>query len=46
MFPAVHRVCICVQWYENRECKFQLVQKFLGKLFSTELPFSPYNVVA
>eukprot|EP01130_Rhizamoeba_saxonica_P004242 TRINITY_DN1741_c0_g1_i2.p1 TRINITY_DN1741_c0_g1~~TRINITY_DN1741_c0_g1_i2.p1 ORF type:complete len:198 (+),score=44.38 TRINITY_DN1741_c0_g1_i2:494-1087(+) len=32
--------------YEERECKFEVVSKFLGELFVTTKPVSPYNVVA
>jgi homogentisate 1,2-dioxygenase len=32
--------------YENRECKFTIVQKYLGKLFHACVDFSLFNVVA
>eukprot|EP01118_Nematostelium_gracile_P008877 TRINITY_DN2965_c0_g1_i1.p1 TRINITY_DN2965_c0_g1~~TRINITY_DN2965_c0_g1_i1.p1 ORF type:complete len:443 (-),score=100.19 TRINITY_DN2965_c0_g1_i1:20-1348(-) len=32
--------------YEDRECQFTVVNKFLGKLFSTTKDHSPFNVVA
>jgi len=35
-----------VAWYEDREGDFELVQKFLGKLWTTELGRSPLDVVA
>eukprot|EP00873_Tetraselmis_striata_P029994 jgi/Tetstr1/450258/TSEL_037294.t2 len=33
-------------WYEDRECRFKVVHKLLGKLFTMSLDFSPFNVVA
>ena len=35
-----------VAWYEDREGKFELVNKFLGNLWSAELDHSPLDVVA
>jgi homogentisate 1,2-dioxygenase len=35
-----------VAWFEEREDKVQLVQKFLGNLWATELDHSPLDVVA
>lgn len=35
-----------VAWYEDREGPFELVQKFLGTLWSTDLGRSPLDVVA
>jgi len=32
--------------YEDRKCSFVVVQKFLGKFFSTTLEHSPFDVVA
>jgi homogentisate 1,2-dioxygenase len=33
-------------WYEKREGKFELVAKFMGKLWSAEIDHSPLDVVA
>ena len=33
-------------WYEDREGAFELVAKFLGNLWSAEIPHSPLDVVA
>ena len=35
-----------VAWYEDREGKFELVNKFMGNLWSAELGHSPLDVVA
>jgi len=35
-----------VAWFEDREGEFELVQKFLGTLWTTELGRSPMDVVA
>lgn len=35
-----------VAWYEDRRCKFLVVHKFEGHLFSAHQEFSPFNVVA
>jgi homogentisate 1,2-dioxygenase len=35
-----------VAWFEDREGEFELVQKFLGKLWTTNLGRSPMDVVA
>ena len=35
-----------VAWYEDREGKFELVNKFMGNLWSAELDHSPLDVVA
>jgi homogentisate 1,2-dioxygenase len=35
-----------VAWFEDREGEFELVQKFLGKLWTTQLGRSPLDVVA
>ncbi|DBA02147.1 TPA: hypothetical protein N0F65_004782 [Lagenidium giganteum] len=35
-----------VAFYEDRECDYQVVNKFGGKLFTAKMSFSPYNVVA
>jgi homogentisate 1,2-dioxygenase len=35
-----------VAWWEDREGSFELVQKFLGHLWSTRLDHSPFDVVA
>jgi homogentisate 1,2-dioxygenase len=35
-----------VAWFEDRESDFELVQKFLGKLWTTNLGRSPMDVVA
>jgi homogentisate 1,2-dioxygenase len=35
-----------VAWYEQREGKFELVNKFMGNLWSAELGHSPLDVVA
>lgn len=32
--------------FEDRQCTFTVINKFLGQLFSTEKDHSPYNVVA
>ena len=33
-------------YYEDRDCSFTIYQKFIGKLFTTQLEYSPFNVVA
>lgn len=33
-------------WYEDRECKFTIVNKFMGKLFAAEQDHSPFDVVS
>ena len=35
-----------VAWYEDREGKFELVNKFMGNLWAAELDHSPLDVVA
>ena len=35
-----------VAWYEDRDGKFELVNKFMGNLWSAELDHSPLDVVA
>jgi homogentisate 1,2-dioxygenase len=35
-----------VAHFEDRQCKFTVVNKFLGQLFHHERDHSPYNVVA
>ncbi|MEW5302409.1 MAG: hypothetical protein WDW36_005200 [Sanguina aurantia] len=32
--------------FEDRECSFTVIHKFLGELFSAQQSFSPFNVVA
>jgi len=32
--------------FEDKKCSFEAVQKFMGKLFTTTLEYSPYDVVA
>jgi len=32
--------------YEDRECEYTIVNKFLGNLYATKKPHSPFNIVA
>ena len=33
-------------WFEDRDCPFTCITKYGGKLFTSAMKFSPYNVVA
>ena len=33
-------------YFEDRECSFTVYQKFIGKMFTSQLDYSPFNVVA
>lgn len=35
-----------VAWFEERSCRYTVMHKFEGQLFSAEQAFSPFNVVA
>ena len=38
--------CAPTAWYENRECKFTVYSKFLGKIFTSEYDRSVFDTVA